>query len=358
MIIVNWTNNLLPEKHKDLDLLKLRFKTNYYSGHYVNKGDCIGTISDDVVGNQICSVEAPESGYIKFASRPPLFTLFRNYPPNSPLFTIRSLEEMIGSLDAKYKIIDDPFMGCKHIEWDKLFETSYPDPGFYRFDPFVKVSFNYDGKAHFFLKIWRDKFKPKIKDSVSVLFVDKEVRSFTIKNGPIKDDDEFIIDLVISESDLDKLINVPVDTIRLDSKNSLPFSFSLSVKGNIALGQAILCKFAKRFSEALDEIGFRWETNSTSETNSVNEPCYVYLMIDTANGYHKSGISNHPEDREGTLQSEKPTIELLCAKQFPSRTIAKAIESALHQTYENKHLRGEWFQLEAKDIIDLMETLK
>ena len=81
-------------------------------------------------------------------------------------------------------------------------------------------------------------------------------------------------------------------------------------------------------------------------------------MVDTANGYHKIGISNKPEYREGTLQSEKPTIELLCAKQFPSRTIAKAIESALHKTYEEKRLRGEWFQLEAKDIIELMATLK
>lgn len=139
----------------------------------------------------------------------------------------------------------------------------------------------------------------------------------------------------------------------------MEYTFNLSKGGSIELGQAFFQKFAKRFSEALEEIGIEWEKQEIIQEKAlVNEPCFVYLMVDTANGYHKIGISNHPEYREGTLQSEKPTIELLCAKQFPSRTIAKAIESALHKAYEAKHLRGEWFQLEANDIIELLETLK
>ena len=78
-----------------------------------------------------------------------------------------------------------------------------------------------------------------------------------------------------------------------------------------------------------NEFGFNW--------------CYVYLMKDISNGYYKIGISNTPEYREKTLQSEKPTIELLASKKYPTRKIAEAIESALHTAYSQQRLRGEWF---------------
>ena len=87
------------------------------------------------------------------------------------------------------------------------------------------------------------------------------------------------------------------------------------------------------------------------------ESCFVYLMCDTSNGYFKIGISNNPEYRERTLQSEKPTIEKVCAKEFPNRAIALAIESALHKTYESKRIRGEWFALDADDVKAISGTL-
>lgn len=85
--------------------------------------------------------------------------------------------------------------------------------------------------------------------------------------------------------------------------------------------------------------------------------CYVYLMNDTANGYYKIGMSNSPEYRESTLQSEKPTIVKVCQKMFPSRKIAHAIESALHRVYENSRIRGEWFILKEQDIWEIKQTL-
>ena len=81
-------------------------------------------------------------------------------------------------------------------------------------------------------------------------------------------------------------------------------------------------------------------------------------MQDMATCFFQIGISNHPKYREHTLQSEKPTIELICAKQYPSRAIAEAIESALHKAYTEKRLRGEWFILDSKDICDIVLTLK
>ena len=86
--------------------------------------------------------------------------------------------------------------------------------------------------------------------------------------------------------------------------------------------------------------------------------CYVYLMKDISNGYYKIGISNTPEYRERTLQSEKPTIEMLACKKFPTRKIAEAIESALHTAYSKQRLRGEWFNLNEADVAAIIETLK
>lgn len=70
------------------------------------------------------------------------------------------------------------------------------------------------------------------------------------------------------------------------------------------------------------------------------------------------GISNNPRYREHTLQSDKPTIELLCAKEYPSRAIAEAIEASLHKVYANKRIRGEWFNLDDVDVYNIRQTLQ
>ncbi len=82
-------------------------------------------------------------------------------------------------------------------------------------------------------------------------------------------------------------------------------------------------------------------------SGNIVEECYVYLMIETTNNFHKIGISNNPTYREKTLQSDKPTIELLHKKSFPNRKIAEILERTLHQTYANKRIRGEWFELDS-----------
>ena len=81
-------------------------------------------------------------------------------------------------------------------------------------------------------------------------------------------------------------------------------------------------------------------------------------MHDSKNGYHKIGISKTPQYREKTLQSEKPSIDLVCSKEYPSRKIAEAMEAALHKVYEENRIRGEWFDLSDFDVMMLNETLK
>lgn len=94
-----------------------------------------------------------------------------------------------------------------------------------------------------------------------------------------------------------------------------------------------------------------------SDYTTSEQSCFVYLMVDTTNNYHKIGISNNPEYREKTLQSEKPTIEKICAKEYPSRKIAESIEKALHASFADKRIRGEWFALNDQEVGIIIKTL-
>jgi hypothetical protein len=73
---------------------------------------------------------------------------------------------------------------------------------------------------------------------------------------------------------------------------------------------------------------------------------FIYLMIDKNTGLYKIGRSNKPYCREKTLQSEKPTIELL----FFYNGISSD-ENIIHKIFSEKRVRGEWFNLNANDIL-------
>ena len=69
----------------------------------------------------------------------------------------------------------------------------------------------------------------------------------------------------------------------------------------------------------------------------------TYIMLDTNTNLYKIGKSVQPKVREKTLQSEKPSIELLYVAN-------DNIESTLHNIYKQHRVRGEWFNL-TKDYI-------
>lgn len=48
---------------------------------------------------------------------------------------------------------------------------------------------------------------------------------------------------------------------------------------------------------------------------------------------------------------------MLCYKRFPNRKIATSFELALHQSYADKRVRGEWFDLTEKEVQELNEVL-
>ena len=80
-------------------------------------------------------------------------------------------------------------------------------------------------------------------------------------------------------------------------------------------------------------------------TKSSNFFTKVYLMIDKNTGYYKIGRSKNPIYREKTLQSEKPTIELLLWWDAMIKD-----ERKLHNMFSEKRIRGEWFDLSGSDI--------
>jgi len=76
-----------------------------------------------------------------------------------------------------------------------------------------------------------------------------------------------------------------------------------------------------------------------------------YLMIDEATGLVKIGKSINPENRERTLQSEKPTIKMI-------HYFDNDIERELHNKFRDKRVRGEWFRLDMNEVSEIIKAKK
>jgi hypothetical protein len=72
---------------------------------------------------------------------------------------------------------------------------------------------------------------------------------------------------------------------------------------------------------------------------------FVYLMKNKLNGFVKIGVSTNPTQREKTLQSEEPDIDM-----FFSEASSMKIEKELHKHFAHKRARGEWFKLTDDDV--------
>ena len=75
----------------------------------------------------------------------------------------------------------------------------------------------------------------------------------------------------------------------------------------------------------------------------------VYLMKNLNNGYTKIGFTKkEPKFREKTLQSEEPDILLISS--FKGSMLD---EETLHNQFNAKHTRGEWFDLNEEDFQEI-----
>lgn len=82
---------------------------------------------------------------------------------------------------------------------------------------------------------------------------------------------------------------------------------------------------------------------TTDNVNRTISTQKTYLMIDEACGAVKIGKSSNPQFRERTLGAQMPKIRLIAI-------CPRDIEQILHERYQKKRMRGEWFNLSSKDI--------
>lgn len=368
-------------------------------GLFAHKGDVIGKIEITVLSRWsskslgVCQLIAPDTAVYDFTVligiiSPPMPVLFKKLIDENAVFC-RSYEDLQENAEdiikryCNYTISDDVFNGDKKILWNYSFPSSgglsfikrnafqlrfFPDnrePRFKLF-PFVRLDnakeqfvFQYDKKefsTHKFVK----------GDSYHFVFENNRHLEYKIKKAAaIAEDADFRqVTFAMLPQDIQLFASENLIGIRCEFLNG---DAPLELKKMNDLASLTFKLYFQEYIKALGECGVQIDSDVYDEENQrdnqkgtaslKDSSCFVYLMKDETNGYHKIGISNKPEYRERTLQSEKPTIVLLCAKEFPTRIIAEAIESALHKAFEGKRLRGEWFALDEKDVLDITRTL-
>lgn len=85
-------------------------------------------------------------------------------------------------------------------------------------------------------------------------------------------------------------------------------------------------------------------------------PSYVYIMKDSnLPNMVKIGKANNVKNREKTLQGEKPTISLYKYIKLDCEKSAFSFETMLHKRYKEKRIRGEWFELDERQLEGLVK---
>lgn len=319
----------------------------------------------------IITIRAPKTGFynIQLVEQPLINPLKRIV---SDIFCYENEEDLCNNYyNTKYNIQQDPFTKEKSILWERVdstrikaeYKTLNAHPKYCRnndlaFKLFIEknntlLSLEYGNSISDFSTA----ISAKNIKGIHFLFEDDSTITFkpdkqksTFKGNKFG---QWILEL--SADIIDIFSTKLIKSIRLTSATE---SYDLL---HIQKYETIILRHHfKKYKEALLECEIQLVNLPKvieDGTNKTDERCFVYLMHDEANGFYKIGISNNPEYREHTLQSEKPTIVLVTAKEFPIRPIAEAFEAALHKTYETKRLRGEWFNLTVDDIEVLKKTL-
>lgn len=356
------------------------FHILYENGQHVNAGEPIveviffrtddrnnGHHYEDKIGSFF--INADTSGYIlhQFANLDHTIDDLER-----PIIFFSTLEEFIRtSYPINYNIKKDEFTSEKSLTWI-WGESDDAESRLTGYLLNIGLKLKYDVEKN--LPVIRINFLKKRlrinkKDTIHFKFEDGSILSFPVITLPVNDSPKSLfatVSLGLSFSDIEKFSNVSWLTMRVEHFNNerpLDFDNSRNQDKSEEFSRAIFKYYTKCFTQALNELGISPKVYSGNYSRVNDDPkfpdnsCYVYLMIDTSNGYHKIGISNHPDYREKTLQSEKPTIEKICAKKYPSRLIAQSIESALHTAFSAKRIRGEWFDLSETEVAQIIATL-
>lgn len=328
---------------------------NSYNGHYLD---------DEIARHRIL---CKHSGYIYH----PFTSLNHTIDDLSKSIVIYSdIDEFIDEIyPIKYHIEQDEFTAIKSIAWnldDPDYEDSFRSK--YGLNPDSYIDLNVENNLPvMILGFFRNRIQIYKRDTISFKFEDDRNLHFPVLAPPIKNGRLSTVSIALNANDINEFETVQWKKIRIEHFNGeapVIIENECLPCHSEGFAQAYFMKYVYEYKQALKELEIalnsvpKHHVYGNEGLSQSDEACYVYLMIDNSNGYHKIGISNHPDYREKTLQSEKPAIEKVCAKRFPSRIIAQSIESALHTAFASKRIRGEWFNLSEKEVAQIIETLR
>ena len=340
---------------------------------YVEKDEVLGSIIYKYIPlNRILSTKehvfnlvSPCNGYLYFIQQGDFNFIIERIREweNKPLACIFDNKQELVSFYYCYEdstLETDPYTGRNRIEFDngnggwKHQEAITLDDLDY-----LKVEF-YEDKMLFCFDIYD---KLKIGDCISLLFDDGKIIDFPITTKPEKISANRCKTTFISyQEDVETILYSTLVSYRVSFKDESTRPRTVTIGDSLLDGPEAIRAYVKGHLDAIKLLVPDYQLPRRTVAKTPIEYkfnwCYVYLMRDNTNGYHKIGISNKPEYREKTLQSEKPSIEMLACKKFPTRKIAEAIESALHTAYSQQRVRGEWFNLDDVDVAVIIETLK
>lgn len=279
-------------------------------------------------------------------------------------------------------IIDDDFSNKKVIKWDIIGGHTLPfdsSDQTYNIGAVIVNSVNdkfnlmfslenHNSKDYIVFKYFNKQYKLSPNDEIQFMYDDGLIDKFQIIENPTKISSPwnglYETKIPITQNELKNIKEKNFSKWKIQFVNSTEFILggNSNERVNGELLQIIIKDFANHYSnlvstEVTDHKPL-YERNQNDLSYQTSELCHVYLMHDTTNNYYKIGISIKPEYREKTLQGDKPTIELICSKEYPDRGIAKSIENALHSNFSVKRIRGEWFELNQSEVQKIIETLK
>lgn len=272
-----------------------------------------------------------------------------------------NLDSCLSFLLPKADLNVDPFTKSKNLIWNDIWNDGFT---YHITNTSLDISLEFK-EDHSYICFSTDKdIRVQQGDTISLLFEGGSIVDYPIQKKTLQKDERFDAYCELYQDDIELFINEKCCQYRITycKGNKAPLTGDFVDDEYSPYEHELFSAYAKQYLNELARLVPDYELPCRKiDSNAVGYAfnwCFVYLIRDNTNGYHKIGISNKPEYREKTLQSEKPSIEMLACKKFPTRKIAEAIESALHTAYSQQRVRGEWFNLDDVDVAAIIETLK
>lgn len=142
--------------------------------------------------------------------------------------------------------------------------------------------------------------------------------------------------------------NIGITNESFDAINSVKRFYEEEVKNEIKIKSNEIQNLKEKLLEAseLNKPKNIISYYTSSQREYKKQKCYI--MIDASTNYVKIGKSQNPGHRERTLQAEKPTIKMI-------HVFEDDIEKELHSKFNDRRLRGEWFDLSENEVNELIE---